>query len=214
VAARLGLGLTSDCIDLEVDAQGNLVQHKPAFGGNIVAPILSRTWPQMATVRPGMFAARPLSRTEIVPIPADAAPPRARVVSTRTVEVPSDLESADVVVGFGMGIGGPENLPMIRELAGLLGAPLATTRDVCDRGWIWRHHQVGLTGRAIAPRVYVAIGIRGAFEHTVGIRKAGTVVAINHDPEAWIWDSADYGVKADWKTFVPELIRALRRSRD
>ncbi len=214
VAARLGLGLTSDCIDLAIDGEGRLVQHKPAFGGNIVAPILSRTFPQMATVRPGILQAARPDETRRAPTDAvatDAAPPRAKVVSVARDAggEAADLDTAEIVVGFGMGIGGPDKLGPIRDLARALGAPLATTRDCCDKGWLPRQHQVGLTGRAIAPRLYFAIGIRGAFEHTVGIRKAGLVVAINPDEQAWIWDAADLGVKADWNAIVPALTAAI-----
>jgi electron transfer flavoprotein alpha subunit len=110
-----------------------------------------------------------------------------------------------------MGVGGPENLGPIRELARVLGAPLATTRDCCDKGWLPRQHQVGLTGRAIAPRLYFAIGIRGAFEHTVGIGKAGLVVAINSDHRALIWECSDLGLEDDWNSVVPALSAALSR---
>jgi electron transfer flavoprotein alpha subunit len=216
VAARLDLGLTSDCLDLAIDGDGNLVQHKPAFGGNIVAPILSRTFPQMATVRPGILqAARadPRRRAHVVAVPAATADARARVVSaSRDAGAEAvDLDEAEVVVGFGMGVGGPENLGPIRELARVLGAPLATTRDCCDKGWLPRQHQVGLTGRAIAPRLYFAIGIRGAFEHTVGIGKAGLVVAINSDHRALIWECSDLGLEDDWNSVVPALSAALSR---
>jgi len=214
VAARLGLGLTGDCLDLAIDDAGNLVQYKPAFGGSIVAPILSRTFPQMATVRPGMLQAARADvrrRANIVAVRAGTAEARARVVSvSRDADgEAAELDSAEIVVGFGMGVGGPENLGPIRELARLLRAPLATTRNCCDKGWLPRQHQVGLTGRAIAPRLYFAIAIRGAFEHTVGIRKAGLVVAINRDERAGIWDSADLGIKGDWNAVVPALTAAL-----
>lgn len=191
LAARMRLGLTSDCVDLEIDAEGRLVQHKPAFGGSVVAPILSRTKPYLATVRPGIL------------VPAAPRSPASAVAPA------DDLDSAEIVVGFGMGLGGPEHLPMLREFASVLKAPLCTTRDCCDKGWLPRHLQVGLTGRSIAPRLYFAVGIRGAFEHTVGIRRAGVIVAINPDEQAWIWDAADYGVKADWREIVPRLAKAL-----
>lgn len=217
VAARLGLGLTSDCIGLEIDAAANLVQHKPAFGGNVVAPILSRTFPQMATVRPGVLQpAIPddARRAKVVTFPpGESRPPRTKVLATRKEPRASDLDTAEIVVGFGMGIGDSENLPVVRALADVLGAPLATTRDVTDRGWISKHHQVGLTGKSIAPRLYFAIGIRGAFEHTVGIRNAGLVVAINDDDQAWIWDAADVGIKGDWREIVPLLAKALAAAR-
>ncbi|MEM3087388.1 MAG: FAD-binding protein [Halobacteria archaeon] len=214
VAARLGLGLTGDCIDLGIGGDGRLVQHKPAFGGNVVAPILSRTWPEMATVRPGMLKARSpdSGRTARVErLRVRLPPPRVRVVM-RSVNEGSEataLDHAEVIVGVGMGIGVPENLPALRLLAERLGAPMAATRDVVDAGWLPRHHQVGLTGRAIAPRIYMAIGIRGAVEHTVGMRRAGFVIAINPDPKAPIFQSADLGIVGDWSRVVPRLAREL-----
>src|SRR5204862_2331013 len=201
VAARLGLGLTSDCVNLEIDAQGNLVQHKPAFGGNVVAPILSRTTPEMATVRPGMLKkARPhptrQARIEML-WPDDTPMSRVQVLSQTGADVvkAAALDTAEIAIGVGKGIGGPQNLPVIEQLAAALGgAPLAATRDIADLGWLPRQHQVGLTGRAIAPKLYFAIGIRGAFEHLVGIRRAGIVVAINKNPKAPIFQNADLGI--------------------
>ncbi len=211
VAARLGLGLTGDAIDLRMDGT-NLVADKPAFGGNVVAPILTKTTPQMATVRPGLLrppVPDPARQAEIVELAFEGSS-RTRVTASKPAGGNVDLDAAEVVVGVGMGIGGPESLPVIRELADALKAPLATTRDCTDKGWLPRQHQVGLTGKCIAPRLYFAIGIRGAFEHTVGIQKAGTIVAINNDDQAMIWDSADIGIKGDWKEIVPALAKAIR----
>jgi len=216
VAARLGLGLTGDCIDLDVNDQGQLLQYKPAFGGNIVAPILSRTAPEMATVRPGMLKkAKPnparQARVEML-WPDEAVTSRVTVLSQSGADAgkAAALDSADIALGVGKGIGGPANLPVIEKLATVLGgAPLASTRDVSDLGWLPRQHQVGLTGRAIAPKLYFAIGIRGAFEHTVGIRRAGIVVAINKNPKAPIFQNADLGIVGDYAEVVPLLTAAL-----
>ena len=219
VAARLGLGLTGDCVDLEVDAEGRLRQLKPAFGGNILAPILSRTTPDMATVRPGMVSQRapePDRTARVEPLRLNAGVRRRVTLVERTDAAAAraaELDTADVAIGVGKGIGGPENLPVIGELAGVLDAPLASTRDVSDLGWLPRQHQVGITGRAIAPKLYFAIGIRGAFEHTVGVRKAGTVVAINTKAKAPIFKSADLGILGDYAEVVPLLTAALRRAK-
>ncbi len=219
VAARLGLGLTGDCIDLDVDGEGRLVQMKPAFGGNIVAPILSKTAPAMATVRPGILKARRPDgsrRARMERIATDGlGAARTRVLADHPEPAvqAARLETSEVVVGVGMGIGGPENLPVIEALADVLDAPIATTRDVNDAGWLPRQHQVGLTGRAIAPQLYFAIGVRGASEHVVGIRKAGIVVAINTDPKARIFQAADYGVLGDFREVVPLLTEALTRAK-
>jgi len=219
VAARLQLGLTGDCIDLALDGDGRLLQYKPAFGGNIVAPILSKTSPAMATVRPGMLKKRRpewsrQARVERIPVTAVGAG-RTRVIAEHADPAAQsvELDTAEVVVGVGKGIEGPENLPVIQELARVLGAPLATTRDVTDEGWLPKQIQVGLTGRAIAPRLYFAIGIRGASEHVVGIRRAGLVVAINSDPKAKIFQAADYGLLGDYREVVPLLTQALAKAK-
>lgn len=220
VAARLQLGLTGDCVGLDLDGEGNLLQHKPAFGGNIVAPIVSNTMPQMATVRPGILAPATVQKAqpaELIEIPVNDLPDeRVERLSFRKEEEEGDaaeIESAGIVVGFGMGIGGPEKLGPVREFAAMLNAPLVTTRDCTDAGWISKLHQVGLTGRSIAPKLYFAIGIQGAFEHTVGIQRSGTIVAINKDPQAWMWESADYGLEGDWEEILPKLTEALREAK-
>ncbi|MEA2626152.1 MAG: hypothetical protein QOD06_2197, partial [Candidatus Binatota bacterium] len=217
VAARLGLGLTGDCIDLNLDGEGRLVQWKPAFGGSVVAPILSRTRPQMATVRPGMltpFAPDPQRSAIVEPLPIGELPPaRSRVLSRRSTAATDSaraLDDAAVAIGVGRGIGGPEALQGIEALAALFGgAAIAATRDVADAGWLPRQHQVGLTGRAISPRLYVAIGIRGAFEHLVGVRRAGTIVAINRDAKAPMLRHADLAVIADWNELLVPLSNEL-----
>ena len=217
VSARLNLGLTGDCIGLDVDDSG-LAQLKPAFGGNIVAPIYSRTLPNMATVRPGVFSA-------LQPNPARSAPVeavhRGAVSSdglTRAAfhAAPDDdaatLDKARVVVCVGMGIGGPERISELEELRTLLDADLICTRDVVEAGWMPRQRQVGLTGRSIAPRLYVGIGVRGDFNHSVGIQRAGTVLAVNNDRRAAFFrGQSDVGVMADWQEFVPAFVEELRR---
>jgi electron transfer flavoprotein alpha subunit len=124
------------------------------------------------------------------------------------------LDSADISIGVGKGVGGTANLPVIEQLAEALGgAPLAATRDIVDIGWLPRQHQVGLTGRAIAPKLYFAIGIRGAFEHTVGIRRAGLVVAINKNQKALIFQNADLGIVGDYAEVVPLLTMKLKEAK-
>lgn len=217
VAARLGLGLTGDAIDLTDDAEGRLVQWKPAFGGNVVAPILSKTAPDMATVRPGMLTplAANADRRVVVEELRFPRPPAIRTLVTerRSLEGADQATALDdcrVAIGVGMGIGGAERIAELAPLAEALGgAALAATRDVTDKGWLPRQHQVGLTGRAISPRLFIAVGIRGAFEHTVGLRRAGTIVAINKNPKAPMFAQADLGIVADWTVAVPLLARAI-----
>jgi electron transfer flavoprotein alpha subunit len=215
VAGRLGLGLTGDAIDLDVDAEGRVRQLKPAFGGTIVAPILSRTRPEMATVRPGMLhVARPdPTRAAVVErLPVGEVASRVRVVGRQALggDAAEALETATLVLGVGKGIGGPTALPAIEQLAARLGAAIAATREVTDAAWLPRQHQVGLTGRAIAPRLYVALAASGAAEHMVGLRRAGTIVAINKSPKAPILKAADIGIVADVNDILPHLESALR----
>lgn len=219
VAARLGLGLTGDAVGLEVDGEGRLRQLKPAFGGTIVAPILSSTLPQMATVRPGLLQARgpdPSRQARTVPLPLDGLPAtRVRLVGreAQVGQAGVELEHARLVVGAGAGLGGPENLHYVYELAEVLDAAVGASRRVVDAGWLPRQQQIGLTGKAIAPRLYLAVAVRGAFNHLIGIQRAETVVAINNDPQAPIFEHADFAVVGDYRQVVPALVAALRQSR-
>ena len=123
------------------------------------------------------------------------------------------MEAARVVMAVGMGIGGPENLPIIYRLAESIGATVAATRNVTDAGWLPRQIQVGLTGRAIAPNLYIAVGIRGDFNHTVGIQKAGIILAVNNNPNprrSPMLQAADFSIIGDWKTYLPPMIEALK----
>ena len=216
VAARLALWLTGDAIDLEIDEEGGLVQLKPALGGNVVAPILSKTLPNMVTLRPGLL-------TPVAPVVSSRAPveaiaaasfdgPDVTVLEEHVQEDIGALEltQAQVVLGVGMGIGGPENLPQIQKLAHSINASLATTRNVTHEGWLPVQIQVGISGRSITPKVYLAVGIRGAFNHTVGIQKAGVILALNQNRRHAIFKSADFGIVGDWNEFLPPLIEALK----
>lgn len=218
-AARLGLGLTGDCIDLGLDEHGRLIQLKPAFGGLVVAPIVSRTFPEMASVRPGMLAAQVadrqrVGRVELLDFPIQ--PPMVEVVETRRLpDSGADLDHAEIVIGLGKGVGSVEELRALNDLTTAFGASICTTRDVVDEGWLPRHLQVGLTGRSIAPKLYLAIAIRGAFEHMVGVRRAGAIVAVNRNAKAPIFKTADYGIVGDYREILPALRRAwLARRHD
>ena len=217
VAGRLRLGLTGDCVGIEIDDQGRLSQLKPAFGGSIVAPILSRTLPNMATIRAGILAERSPDYS-VEPVvsgleAADAAPSRARVVESVSDESAegAELERAARVVSVGMGIGGPENMGPVRELADALGASIGATRDVADAGWLPRQYQIGISGKSVAPELYVAVALRGPFNHTVGIQRSGTIVAINDSARSPIFRASDCGIVGDWREVVPVLTAAVRK---
>ncbi len=217
VAARLNIGLTGDCIGLEIDDKGRLVQLKPAFGGNIVAPILSKTSPVMATIRPGMLqeADPEFTRRAIVKrLPLGQLDSRVKRVDREIdANVGVQLDNADVIVGVGAGIGGPASLGGIREMAEFLGAPMGGTRKVVDLGWLPRQAQIGLTGRSVSPRLYISIGISGKFNHVVGIQRSGLILAIDQSPNAEIFKQADYGIVGDWAEVVPALLRHMRKRR-
>lgn len=212
VAARRGWGLTGDAIGLEVDADGRLVAWKPAFGGQLEAPIHSDSPVQMATVRPGVLARRQL-RSAPDPRPTVIKPPapaRIRTESvTRSDDDPGELNRARAVVAVGVGVE-PDGYPVIDELrAALGGAAIGATRRVTDRGWVPRSRQIGVTGHSVAPRLLIAVGSSGRFNHTVGIRNAGVLMAVNSDPGAEIFDQVDVGLVGEWQRIVPELTAEL-----
>lgn len=206
-AARLGAGLVADALELEV-AGGRLSCAKPACAGGLVATISVSSPVQMATVRPGVLA---------VPRPraGAGAPPRRLAAGARgrvtVVERWRDddveaLERAEVVIGVGLGVA-PEDYDELRALAALLGAELGATRKVTDRGYLPRSRQIGITGRNLAPRWYLALGVAGSPNHLVGVRRAGTVVAVNTDPASPVLRACDLGIVGDWR----EVAAALRK---
>jgi electron transfer flavoprotein alpha subunit len=212
VAARLGAGLTGDAVALEADG-GRLVAWKPAFGGQLVAAIQASSAIQMATVRAGVLphlAPRALPGGT-PPVEVRHVEPRDRVlIRHRRREDDIDiLAEAEVVVGVGRGVD-PVDYPALTPLTSLLGAEIGCTRKVTDNGWMPHARQIGITGRSIAPRLYVMIGASGKFNHTVGVRAAGTVLAIDRDPGAQAWQHADVGIVGDWKEALPLLVAELR----
>jgi electron transfer flavoprotein alpha subunit len=214
-AAALGAGLVGDAISLDV-VDGELVAAKPAFAGALVADIGCSSAVRLVTVRPGML---PLDGPPPLPPAAAGATRRRRHVvkprrRVRTVARRRDddvevLARAPVVIGVGAGVS-PEEYPSLSPLAAILRAELAATRKVTDKGWAPRSRQVGVTGRSISPRLYVAVGLSGKFNHMVGVRSAGTVLAINPDEAAPVFGHADIGIVGDWHDVVPLLAEALR----
>lgn len=207
-AAALGAGLCGDAVGLEVRGDG-LVAHKPAFGGQLVAEVTFTTTPQMATVRPGVLPRR-TPRAPGVRRTVQGVTPRGRVeVRARCRDDDLDaLAEAAVVLGVGQGVP-PETYAELEPLRRLLGAELGATRKVTDRGWLPRARQIGITGRSVAPRLFVSVAASGKFNHLVGVRAAGTVLAVNADPDAPVHDAADVSIVGDWRTVVPALVTAL-----
>ncbi len=209
VAAALGTGLTGDAVELERDGDA-LVAWKPAFGGQIVAAIRCSTRPQMVTVRTGVLPVHePRHATATTTI--RPATPRSRLrVLARTRDDDLDLlADARSVVAVGQGVD-PADYPLLDDLLATLDAELAATRKVTDHGWMPRARQLGITGRTIAPRLVVSIGASGKFNHMVGFRTAGTILAINSDPDALVLDAADVSIVGDYRDVLPRLTAALR----
>lgn len=215
-AAKLQTGLTADCTDLQLDEDGLLRQVRPAFSGNIIAEILCRQHrPQMASVRPGVF-----------PLP-DALPERPPI-HKRTIATPSPVpmlrrlsftpadnrgnpQDARIIVAGGKGLGSAKGFHKLERLANLLGGELGASRSAVDAGWISYRHQIGQTGIAVHPELYIAVGIHGAIQHIVGMKAAKTVIAINSDRNAPIFSYADYTIVGDWETNVDAIIKGLEQ---
>lgn len=214
IAARLQLGLTGDCVGLYMDPDGALVQLKPAFGGNLEAPIYSRTLPVMATIRPGALdLSRPASSVPIPTITWNSTHPISPQFKILSREPDSgakavQLDHADFIIGVGMGLG-QENVSSAFRLAELLPGAVGGTRKVVDQGWLPRQYQIGLTGKFVAPRTYLGLGISGRYNHLIGVQKAGTIIAVNSDPEAEILKMADVGVVGDCRKILAEMLELL-----
>jgi electron transfer flavoprotein alpha subunit len=216
LAARLNTGLSAHCIDLQLDAEGNLLQMVPGWGGGVVATIkCPQHRPQMATVMPGVMKKnQPSPRTgRIIPLAVgddlDVSGPK--VLSVHREEPQAmPLESAEVVVAGGWGIGGPDGWKLLEELAGLLGGAVGATRPPVDEGWADDVQMIGQSGKTVRPRLYIGVGISGMSHHVVGMDGSDTVVAVNSDPKAPLFEVADICVVGDFKDIIPPLLEEIR----
>ncbi len=218
VAALLGTGLTADCSGLEIDVPKKLLlQTRPTFSGNIMATIVCpKERPQMATVRPRVFKkSTPDKARQGQIIKVDFT--REQITSkTKLLNLVEDvtqsikLEEAEIIVSGGRGLGKPENFRLIEELAKVMGAAVGSSRPPVDEGWIPYPHQVGQSGKTVTPKLYVACGISGAFQHLAGMQTAEIIVAINSDPKAPIFEVATYGIVGDLFKVVPMLTEKFK----
>jgi electron transfer flavoprotein alpha subunit len=208
-AAAIDAGLTGDAVDVEVDGD-RLVAWKPAFGGQLVAAITASSPVQMATIRAGVLP-RSQTRVHTAEVRVIDVVPRGRVVvlDRRREDSVEGLAEAHVVIGIGRGIG-PDEVGILDELRDLLGAELGCTRKITDAGWMPHARQIGITGRSIAPRLFISVGASGKFNHMVGVRGAGTVLAINPDPGSLVFDVSDVGIVASYQDAGPLLVEELR----
>lgn len=220
LSCRLRTGLTADCTALDIDEEsGNVAWTRPAFGGNLMATILCPDHrPQIGTVRPGVFKKAAVADSSSAQVVREEFHVPAQRIRTQTLERIQeaagelvDLEGAEIIVSGGRGVGGPEGFEPVRALAQALGATVGASRAAVDSGWISHAHQVGQTGKTVAPKVYIACGISGAIQHLAGMSGADCIVAINKDPDAPIFQVADYGVVGDLFEILPILTQEIQK---
>ncbi|MBV5340677.1 MAG: electron transfer flavoprotein subunit alpha [Deltaproteobacteria bacterium] len=219
IATRLGTGLTADCTGLTIDDKRNLMQTRPAFGGNIMATIMCDKYrPQMSTVRPNVMAmperregAEGVVIRDPFTVPEDS-------VLTKVIEIIRDSHSkgavditgADFIISGGRGMMAPENFAILQELADELGGVVGASRSAVDAGWMPGDRQVGQTGKTVRPKIYIACGISGAIQHLVGMQDSDMVIAINRDSSAPIFEVATYGIVGDLFQVIPAITQRIR----
>jgi len=216
VATRFGTALVSDVVRVKLD--GGLTLVRQLFQGKLNTDVRVATAPVFASIQAGAYRADDLARTpsEVTRFPAslDAASIRQKPEAPfREGSRAVDLTAADLIVSVGRGIKEKENIAIVEELAKAMGAELAASRPICDSGWLPMERQVGSSGQTVAPKMYMAIGISGAIQHLVGMKGAKTVVAINKDPNAPIFEVADYGICGDLFEVVPALTEEIKKAR-
>ena len=219
VATVVGTGLTADCTGLSIDGKRNLMQTRPAFGGNIMATIMCDKFrPQMSTVRPHVMplperreaASGKLIRIDCPIAETDILTKVLEVIKDKKGKNQVDVAGAEFIVSGGRGLMGPANFAMLKELADELGGVVGASRSAVDAGWMPHDRQVGQTGKTVRPKIYIACGISGAIQHLVGMQDSDLIIAINRDKDAPIFEVAHYGIVGDLFQVVPELIREIR----
>lgn len=214
VAAILGVSLAADCTRIDIDNEGKLEVTRPAYGGKAYLTVGFRSTPQIATIRPKIFPEAKIEDAREGKIePLDATTDSVLEVETGSAGASGEitLAEADIIVSGGRGLKEPENFKLIRDLAEAVGGAVGASRAVVDAGWIPYKHQVGQTGRTVNPKLYFAIGISGAIQHLVGMQSSGTIVAVNRDADAPIFNVATYGIVGDLFEIVPALTEKFRK---
>jgi electron transfer flavoprotein alpha subunit len=220
VAIKVNAGLTADCTGLDVDPKERLLlQTRPAFGGNIMATIITPNHrPQMSTVRHKVMKEASVTKGRAAEVVKKTYPPEVFNSRTRLVEMVAELgatvniSEADIIVAGGRGMGGKENFALLEELAKTLGGAVGASRSAVDADWIPYSHQVGQTGKTVCPKLYFACGISGQIQHLIGMQSSKTIVAINKDPDAPIFKVATYGIVGDVNEIVPALTKEFKRA--
>jgi electron transfer flavoprotein alpha subunit len=221
VATKLQTGLTADCTGLSIDDKGFLLQTRPAFGGNIMATILTEyTRPQMSTVRPHVMPMPPKDVSRTGTIIREQVPVKEEEIAAKVLEVIADknldsvdVAAADIIVSGGRGMCNAENYKILQELANELGGVVACSRAAVEAGWMPLERQVGQTGKTVRPKIYFAVGISGAIQHLVGMQDSDTIIAINRDKSAPIFEVATYGIVGDLFQVIPAITGYVRERR-
>jgi len=221
VAAEIHVGLTADCTGLSVNADRNLVQTRPAFGGNIMADILTPNHrPQMATVRPNVMkklVSRPgagaVVVNEVIPLPANAG--RVKILGKHIDDVHAldKLDEAEIIISGGRGMKNSAGFAMLKDLAENLGGAVGSSRAAVDLGFMPKDRQVGQSGVTVRPKLYVACGISGAVQHIVGMEASDTIIAVNKDPQAPIFNVCKFGIVGDVHQILPKVIEEVKKSK-
>ncbi|OGW77526.1 MAG: electron transfer flavoprotein subunit alpha [Omnitrophica bacterium RIFCSPHIGHO2_02_FULL_46_20] len=219
VAITIDAGLTADCTGLDIDEKERLLlQTRPAFGGNIMATIITPNHrPQMATVRHKVMKEPELDKSRKAEVIRKKYPDNILSTRTRIVDIVEEIEEtinlseADIIVSGGRGLGGPNNFSIIKELAKVLGGAVGASRSTVDAGWMPYSHQVGQTGKTVCPKLYIACGISGQIQHLIGMQSSKVIVAINKDSDAPIFKVATYGIVGDLFEVVPALTKEFRK---
>lgn len=214
LASKLNIGLTADCTDLQIDSDGKLLATRPTYGGKMMATIISKTVPDFATVRPGAFKYNSEifhNEPELVYINPDISGLSSlmEIISSENKPKTEDWTCADIIIAGGLGLKTKENFDLIYKLAELLKAKPAASRAAVEQGWAPQNIQVGQTGNSISPKLYIAFGISGAMQHTVGITNSDKIIAINTDRDAPIMRLADFAIQDDAVNVINSLIQKL-----
>jgi electron transfer flavoprotein alpha subunit len=213
VAAKLGVGLASDCTQVST-AGGSIAASRPVYAGKAVQHVRFPQTPALLSLRPKVFAAVANGGAAAIvePLEFTLPPQRARVVRVAAESGGKmDLTESEIIVSGGRGLKGPEHFALIEELAAALGATVGASRAVVDAGWRPHHDQVGQTGKTVSPKLYVAVGISGAIQHLAGMSSSRCIVAINKDPDAPIFKVADYGIVGDLFEVIPALTAEVKK---
>ncbi|MEM2111267.1 MAG: electron transfer flavoprotein subunit alpha/FixB family protein [Candidatus Bathyarchaeia archaeon] len=216
VAASLRTGLTADCVDLKIDENGDLIQIRPAFSGNIMAQIKTKTKPQMATVRYKVMKMNekdPTRKGRVIKKEVEIVEDTGMKIMEKIKKGETNVAEAEIVISGGRGLKKPEDFKLLYELAEALGGVVGSSRPLVDAGWISKDHQIGFSGNTVKPRVYIACGISGAPQHLFGMRDSDLIIAINKDPSAPICGVSDYCVIGDLYEILPALIREIRKEK-